>query len=98
MLSGLVLVTSGAWRQTPHYQRLTQKRVSKNRHPLLRISLIFRRLPPRPGTFSTPRNIQHAQNIQQPLRYFVPKILSPASPRPGTMYAFSLSFSSTAAR
>ena len=27
--------------------------------------------------------------------YFVPKILSPASPRPGTMYPFSLSFSST---
>lgn len=27
--------------------------------------------------------------------YFVPKILSPASPRPGTIYPFSLSFSST---
>ena len=34
---------------------------------------------------STVRNIQHAQNDQQPRGYFVPKILSPASPRPGTM-------------
>ena len=29
--------------------------------------------------------------------YFVPKILSPASPRPGTMYAFSFKHSSSAA-
>ena len=29
--------------------------------------------------------------------YFVPKSLSPASPRPGTIYACSLSFSSSAA-
>ena len=38
------------------------------------------------------------QKIEYIIHYFVPKIRSPASPSPGTIYPFSFNFSSNAAK